>query len=115
MKDILAKPGSPKREGYDEPGERRLLSVLDMHLRVEQDFIYHAPTPGMIPVFAGLRSHARDLAHHIIDSTPPGRELELSLQALEESIFWANAGIARQAPQGRQEPDARQNLPPFAR
>jgi hypothetical protein len=111
MKDILAKPGSPKREGYDEVR----LRVLDTHLRVEQDFIYHAPTPGMIPVFAGLRSHARDLAHHIIDSTPPGRELELSLQALEESIFWANAGIARQAPQGRQEPDARQNLPPFAR
>jgi hypothetical protein len=63
--------------------------------RIENDFTYHPPTEEMIPKFAEIRNAARLLAHLINQSTPDGREKSLALSSLEETVMWANAGIAR--------------------
>ncbi len=44
---------------------------------------------------AAIRDRARDMADQISASCPDGREKSLALTKLEESMFWANAGIAR--------------------
>jgi hypothetical protein len=106
------------RHPYQEFNQDAARSAL--HRRVDSDFVYHAPSQAMIPQFAQLRELARYMAHEMIDTVPPGRELSLGLTSLEETVMWANAGIARQAPPdqpaGQQErKDPRQNVPPFAR
>ena len=42
-----------------------------------------------------LRIKARQLAERINLDVPVGREQSLAITALEEVVFWANAGIAR--------------------
>jgi hypothetical protein len=37
----------------------------------------------------------RRAADAVLDLVPPGREQSLAFTALEEAMFWANAGIAR--------------------
>jgi len=41
------------------------------------------------------RIAALDYAYSIIANCPKGRERELALMRVEESLMWANAGIAR--------------------
>jgi hypothetical protein len=62
---------------------------------LDNRFMYHSPKPDQLPRYALLRSVARDLAREIIAHTPPSREQSLALTHLEESIFFANAAIAR--------------------
>ena len=63
---------------------------------LQHRFAYHPPKDEKIK-----RSHeqTRDLfhgmAHHINQMLPDGREKSLAITALEESMFWTNAGIAR--------------------
>jgi len=45
--------------------------------------------------YVQLRSEARELAELMLESCPPSRERSLAMTKLEESIFWANAAIAR--------------------
>jgi hypothetical protein len=40
--------------------------------------------------------HCLSLARFIDDTLPPGREKSLAITKLEEVMFWANAGLARQ-------------------
>lgn len=58
-------------------------------------FTYHAPKPDQPDRYQLLRAMGRDVAITIIERVPPGREQSLALTKLEEAIFWANAGIAR--------------------
>lgn len=44
---------------------------------------------------ASVREHCRVLAHKILADVPAGRERSLAITHLEETMFWANAGIAR--------------------
>jgi hypothetical protein len=60
-------------------------------------FTYHSPKPGQPELYTSLRDQARALAVSITDSQPLSRERNLSVTKLEEAIFWANAGIARNA------------------
>lgn len=55
---------------------------------------YHKATPTTIPVHRGLRQDYMHLAEMVIRSVPPGRERSLALTALQESLMWANAGVA---------------------
>jgi hypothetical protein len=66
-------------------------------LREEMDirFRYHPPIPGQPERYEKLRAKAREFAEMILDFTPYSREQSLALTSLEESIFWANASIAR--------------------
>ena len=58
-------------------------------------FTYHKPKDDQPERYVLVRAQARELAQCILESTPPSREQSLALTKLEESIFWANAGIAR--------------------
>lgn len=64
---------------------------------VWQRFRYHAPLP---PNRANDHAHARqlicDLALALNEALPECREKALVFTKLEEALFWANAGIARQ-------------------
>lgn len=62
---------------------------------LEKRFTYHAPTPDQIPKYQELRDTAKDLAYRINELVPQSREQSLALTHLEQAIFWANAGIAR--------------------
>jgi hypothetical protein len=42
-----------------------------------------------------IRELHRQLAHAINEKVPDGREKSLSITHLEDSMMWANAGIAR--------------------
>lgn len=68
---------------------------MDIRERIANDFTYHSPREGQAEVFAEIRSRALDFARHIVDVVPPSREQSLALTSLEEVVFWANAGIAR--------------------
>ena len=42
-----------------------------------------------------VRNKIQDVARSIKRVVPPGREQSLAITKLEEAMFWANAGIAR--------------------
>jgi hypothetical protein len=67
-----------------------------MDERIENNFTYHAPKPGQPEKYEALRAKAKELAYLIKESVPVGRESALAMTNLEQSIFWANAGIARE-------------------
>ena len=69
---------------------------IELLERIENDFVYHSPKEGQPLIYQNLRDQAKALAKTIIDSCPEGRELSIALTKLEEAIFWANAGIARE-------------------
>lgn len=63
---------------------------------IEKRFTYHAPKENQPERYNYLRSDlAKNLAFFILQQTPKSREQSLALTHLEESIFWANAAIAR--------------------
>lgn len=62
---------------------------------LEKRFTHHPPKDDQAERFRQLRLSARVLATRIVESTPTSREQSLALTALEESVFWANAAIAR--------------------
>lgn len=62
---------------------------------LDHRFTYHAPKPGQPELYVAIRAKAKELAVLISDSQPGSRERSLAITALEESVMWANAGIAR--------------------
>lgn len=66
--------------------------------RVHNDFTYHRPPAEVQETFVQLREKAKELALLIVDKVPSGREQSSALTRLEETIFHANAGIARRYP-----------------
>lgn len=65
--------------------------------RINNDFTYHCPPPERADVFT-IRNKAKELATLIAIVVPSGREQSTALTRLEETVFHANAGIARQYP-----------------
>lgn len=63
--------------------------------RIENDFVYHPPKPGQPEIYGMIRGEALLLARTLIRHVPEGRELSTALTKLDEVVFWANAGIAR--------------------
>lgn len=62
--------------------------------QIENSFVYHAPKTEQPERYEALRAQAKDLAYNLIRMVPPGRERALAITKLEESIMWANKGIA---------------------
>lgn len=58
-------------------------------------FTYHPPKPGQPEAYQVLRDQAHAFAKTIVANCPPSRELSLAITHLEETVFWANASIAR--------------------
>lgn len=70
------------------------LSVItkgDIDLR----FNYHKPDEEKALTHQAIRDDYKALAELVVDQTPEGREQSLALTHLEESMFWANAAVAR--------------------
>ena len=74
--------------------EYRIINNMNKY-NTNNIFTYHAPKPGQQEKYEKLRSTAKELAELILTSTLESREQEQALLKLEESIFWANASIAR--------------------
>jgi hypothetical protein len=58
-------------------------------------FTYHAPKEGQPQKYEAIRAKALELAELVDGLAPDGREKSLAITALEESVMWANASIAR--------------------
>jgi hypothetical protein len=63
--------------------------------RLDKAFRYHPPKPDQVPRYEGIRDLAKTFAAILVQMCPPSRERSLALTALEESVMWANASIAR--------------------
>lgn len=59
-------------------------------------FKYHSPNSATQERHATLRAIYLELASEVVGNTPSSREQSLAVTALEESLFWANAAIARE-------------------
>lgn len=62
---------------------------------LENRFSYHSPKPGQPEQYQAIRDMAKDLAYLIDELCPNPREKALAITNLEQSVFWANASIAR--------------------
>lgn len=62
---------------------------------IDHIFKYHAPKDDQPARYESIRATAKTLAEHILSNCPESRERSLALTNLEQSIFWANASIAR--------------------
>ena len=63
--------------------------------RIENNFMYHAPTGDQPEKYEKLRAKGKELAYLMENCCNQGRELSLAMTKLEESVMWANASIAR--------------------
>lgn len=62
---------------------------------INNRFTYHKPFGNQPERYQGLREKAKELAYLILESCPFSREKDIAIMKLEESIFFANASIAR--------------------
>ncbi len=63
--------------------------------QIERNFTYHPPKSGQPELYEEIREEAKKLAMMLNVTVPDSREKSLALTKLEEAVFWANAGIAR--------------------
>ena len=64
--------------------------------RITWDFAYHKPGPIAVEAHENIRGSFKMMACIVLDTVPAGREQAIVLTKLEEAMFWANAGIARE-------------------
>lgn len=62
---------------------------------IENNFKYHAPKEGQPAKYELIRAKAKELAMLIAVECPNSREKSLAMTNLEQTVFWANAAIAR--------------------
>ena len=75
------------------PAPPKPVEGLAAELRLR--FTYHPPRSGQPERYTALRSKALELAELMVAECPASREQALALTNLEQSVFWANAAIAR--------------------
>lgn len=66
--------------------------------RIENDFSSHAVSTEDLRNMDLIREKAKELSLLIAKITPTGREQSLAITHIEDSVFWANAAIARTHP-----------------
>lgn len=62
---------------------------------ISRRFTFHPAQPGQPELYEAIRAQAHELARLIIRVTPRSREHDIALTRLDETVFWANAAIAR--------------------
>ena len=67
----------------------------DPHDRVRHNTKEHTLDADGIARITTMRYTIDISSHAVLDNVPKGREQSLALTKLEEALFWANAGIAR--------------------
>lgn len=63
--------------------------------RISNDFSFHSANEITGPLHDKVRHACKELAYFLIETCPQSRELSLALTALEETMHWANASIAK--------------------
>jgi hypothetical protein len=63
--------------------------------KIENNFSYHSPKEGQPEKYQAIREKAKELAYLINDTVPDSREKSIAMTQLEDTVMWANAGIAR--------------------
>ena len=63
---------------------------------IDNRFRYHPPKEGQPEKYTAIRDKAKELAELINKLCPVSREQSLAMTNLEQSVFWANASIARE-------------------
>lgn len=71
--------------------EPRPIALEDLARR----FAFHPATPDTGPRHEKVRHICHSAAQQLLELVPPGREASLMVTALEETMMWGNAGIAR--------------------
>ncbi|CAM3923358.1 MULTISPECIES: Acb2/Tad1 domain-containing protein [Paenibacillus] len=66
-----------------------------MNEQIENNFSYHSPKPGQPDTYEAIREKAKEMAYLIDKLVPNSREKSLAMTNLEQAVFWANAGVAR--------------------
>lgn len=61
---------------------------------IDKRFDHHPPTGPKVELHQTMRTTYKAVAR-VVAELPPSREQSLAITALEESMFWANAAIAR--------------------
>lgn len=62
---------------------------------LDKRFNFHPATPTTGPKHDAVRRICRNMADILIELVPDGREQSLVVTHLEEVMYWANAGVAR--------------------
>lgn len=68
--------------------------------RLDNNFTYHKPIRNQPERYELIRAKAKELAETLSALCPESRELSLAMTNLEQSVFWANASIARNEKEG---------------
>lgn len=78
--------------------------------RLSTRFKFSPPSPHKATAHASIRHSCLEAAAVIETLVPDGRERSLAITKLEEVMFWANAGIARETVSDSEQsaPDAPQ-------
>ena len=63
---------------------------------MDRRFDYHKPDAEKVELLIELRAELKMTAQFLEDLLPESREKALAITKLEESLFWANASIARE-------------------
>lgn len=66
--------------------------------QLENNFTYHPPDEISAVKYTEIRDRAKLFARFLLETCPPTRERSLAITAIENSVFWANASIARFKP-----------------
>ncbi|MHC4277743.1 MAG: Acb2/Tad1 domain-containing protein [Planctomycetota bacterium] len=74
--------------------------MKDYYSQIEHTFCQHIVNNAQGMRMDSVREILGSAARLIAKRVPEGRELSLALTKLEEAMFWADAGIARNAPEG---------------
>ena len=75
---------------------RSVKTQEEAELEIESRFVAHKTYDIQNKKMENVRDECLATARHIVRNVPEGREKALALTALEEAMFWANAGIARE-------------------
>jgi hypothetical protein len=70
----------------------------DPSVELELRFTHHPPQDDeQVEKYEEIRSYAKGFATALRELCPMSRELKLAVTNLEQSVFWANAAIARRS------------------
>ena len=62
---------------------------------LDNRFTFHPVQGDQGETYSAIRAKAKEFAEFIDARCPDSRELSLAVTHIEESVFWANAAIAR--------------------
>lgn len=65
--------------------------------KLDNNFTFHPVKTEMLQNhrYEEIRRNAKEFAELLYQFCPPSRELSLAITNLEQTVFWANASIAR--------------------